>query len=45
MPKGPHGEKRLQGSVEAAIQMAKIATGEVEEELTEPKGSVLAEYL
>lgn len=45
MPRGPHGEKRPQGDVEAAVMVGKIATGEVDEELTEPKGSVLAELL
>ena len=45
MPRGPHGEKRPQGDVEAAVMVGKIATGEIEEELTEPKGSVLAELL
>ena len=45
MPKGPQGQKRPKGTVEAAVMVAKLATGEIEEELTEPQGSVLAEYL
>ena len=45
MPRGPEGQKRPHGTVEAAVMVAKIATGEIEEELTEPQGSVLAEYL
>jgi hypothetical protein len=31
MPKGPRGEKRLGDVIGAAIMVAKIATGEVEE--------------
>lgn len=45
MPKGPQGQRRPHGTVEAAVMVAKLATGEIEEELTEPQGSVLAEYL
>ena len=45
MPRGPEGQKRPHGTVEAAVMVAKIATGEIEEELTEPQGSVLADYL
>ena len=45
MPTGPHGQKRPHGTTEAAVHVAKIATGEVEEELTEPQGSALAEHL
>ena len=45
MPKGPQGQKRPHGTVEAAVMVAKLATGEIEEELTEPQDSVLAEYL
>lgn len=33
MPKGPNGEKRPGDTVQAAIQVARIATGEEEEEL------------
>lgn len=32
MPKGPRGEKRPADAVGAAIMVAKIATGEIEEE-------------
>ena len=45
MPQGPQGQKRPHGTVEAAVMVAKLATGEIEEELTEPQGSVLADYL
>ena len=45
MPKGPQGQRRPHGTVEASVMVAKLATGEIEEELTEPQGSVLAEYL
>jgi hypothetical protein len=32
MPKGPHGEKRPTDAVSRAIMVAKIATGEIEED-------------
>jgi len=35
MPKGPKGEKRSADVVGAAVMVAKIATGEVEDEVTE----------
>ncbi len=35
MPKGPKGEKRPSDVVSNAIKIARIATGEEEEELTE----------
>ncbi len=35
MPKGPRGEKRPADAIGAAIRVAKIATGEVEDETTE----------
>jgi hypothetical protein len=35
MPKGPHGEKRPADAVARAIMVAKIATGEVEDEREE----------
>ncbi len=35
MPKGPKGEKRPADAVGAAVMVAKIATGEVEDELTD----------
>lgn len=35
MPKGPRGEKRPADAVGAAIMVAKIATGEVEDEREE----------
>ena len=35
MPKGPHGERRPSDAVDRAIMVAKIATGEVEDEREE----------
>ena len=35
MPRGPKGEKRSADAVGAAVMVAKIATGEVEDELTD----------
>ncbi len=35
MPKGPKGEKRPADAIGAAVMVARIATGEIEEELTE----------
>ena len=35
MPKGPKGEKRPADAVGAAIKVAKIATGEIEEDIDE----------
>ena len=35
MPKGPKGEKRPADVIGAAVQIAKIATGEIEEDLGE----------
>ncbi len=35
MPRGPKGEKRPADAVGAAIKVAKIATGEIEDELTD----------
>ena len=40
MPKGPQGQKRPSDTVGTAIMVAKIATGELEEELHEPSGKV-----
>ncbi len=40
MPKGPQGQKRPADTVAAAIMVAKIATGEIEEKLKEPSGKV-----
>jgi hypothetical protein len=40
MPRGPKGEKRPADTVAAAIMVAKIATGEIEEKLKEPFGKV-----
>ena len=35
MPRGPNGEKRPAHTVGCAVMVAKIATGEIEEELEE----------
>ena len=35
MPKGPHGQKRPADVIGAAVKVAKIATGEIEDERTE----------
>ena len=35
MPRGPKGEKRPADAVGAAVMVAQIATGEVEDELTD----------
>lgn len=40
MPRGPRGERRPADTVGAAIMVAKIATGEIEEQLTEKSGGV-----
>ena len=32
MPKGPHGQKRPADVIGAAVKIAKIATGEIEED-------------
>jgi hypothetical protein len=42
MPKGPRGEKRPRGVIETAIMVAKIATGEIEEDI-DPKSSAAKE--
>nr|VFJ98039.1 MAG: hypothetical protein BECKH772B_GA0070898_101246 [Candidatus Kentron sp. H]VFK03776.1 MAG: hypothetical protein BECKH772A_GA0070896_103524 [Candidatus Kentron sp. H] len=31
MPKGPNGERRPAGAIECAVMVAKIATGEIED--------------
>ena len=38
MPKGPQGQKRPADTIGAAIKVAMIATGEIEEPKTPPKG-------
>jgi len=40
MPKGPKGEKRPADVIGNAVKVAKIATGEIEEETNEPSGRV-----
>ncbi len=38
MPKGPQGQARPAETVAAAVMVAKIATGEIEETLTQSSG-------
>lgn len=40
MPKGPRGESRPADLIGTAVMVARIATGEVEEETREPSGKV-----
>ena len=40
MPKGPRGESRPADLIGAAVMVARIATGEVEEVTREPSGKV-----
>jgi hypothetical protein len=39
MPKGPKGEKRPADVIGAAVKVAKIATGEIEEDIDMPEKS------
>ncbi len=38
MPKGPQGQKRPADAIGCAVMVAKIATGEITEELKKPSG-------
>jgi len=40
MPRGPQGQKRPADTIGCAVMVAKIATGELEEEIKEPSGKV-----
>jgi hypothetical protein len=40
MPRGPRGEKRPADVIGTAVMVAKIATGEIEEELQKKSGRV-----
>jgi hypothetical protein len=40
MPRGPQGQKRPAAAVECAVMVAKIATGEIEEEVESASGRV-----
>ena len=40
MPKGPKGQRRPADAVGCAVTVAKIATGEIEEVLTEKSGRI-----
>lgn len=43
MPKGPRGEKRPADAIGRAVKIAKIATGEIEDERDEGLSSAAAE--
>ncbi len=45
MPKGPKGEKRPADVIGTAIKVAKIATGEIEDELTDDGKNKAAQAL
>lgn len=45
MAKGPKGEKRPADAIGAAVMVAKIATGEIEDELTEDGKNKAAQAL
>ena len=45
MPKGPKGEKRPADAIGAAVMVAKIATGEIEDELTDDGKNKAAQEL
>ncbi len=45
MPKGPKGEKRPADAVGAAVMVAKIATGEIEDESTDDGKNKAAQAL
>ena len=45
MPKGPKGEKRPADAVGAAVMVAKIATGEIEDELADDGKNKAAQAL
>ena len=45
MPRGPKGEKRPADAVGAAVMVAKIATGEIEDELTDDGKNKAAQAL
>ena len=45
MPKGPKGEKRPADAIGAAVMVAKIATGEIEDELTDDGKNKAAQAL
>ena len=40
LPKGPQGQKRPADTVAAAMMVAKIATGEIDEKFKEPSGKI-----
>ncbi len=45
MPRGPKGEKRPADAIGAAVMVAKIATGEIEDELTDDGKNKAAQAL
>jgi hypothetical protein len=40
LPRGPQGQKRPADTIGCAVAVAKIATGEIEEEIAVPSGKV-----
>lgn len=40
MPRGPQGQKRPADTIGCAVTVAKIATGEIEEEVKTPSGKI-----
>ena len=40
MPRGPQGQKRPADAIGAAVMVARLATGEITEELKKPSGKV-----
>ncbi|HVB16833.1 MAG TPA: hypothetical protein VNF04_09900, partial [Stellaceae bacterium] len=44
MPRGPNGERRPADTIGCAVTVAKIATGEIEEELKKPSGKSRSGY-
>lgn len=40
MPRGPKGERRLADAIGCAVVVAKIATGEITDEIAAPSGKV-----
>jgi len=40
MPRGPQGQKRPADTIGCAVMVAKIATGEIQEEVANPSGKV-----
>ena len=45
MPKGPNGEQRSTNVTQCAVQVGRIATGEIENDSASEDGSLLSEVL